>query len=99
MKRVVEAAGFSMQGQQARAFEAADFERFDLILGMDADNVAAMTGLQSGTSPARLLQLTDYVEDADFVPDPYYTRDFEGALGLIRRCVDALIEAETGAKA
>ena len=30
--------------------------------------------------------------DADHVPDPYFTRDFDGALDLIEHCADALLD-------
>jgi protein-tyrosine phosphatase len=35
----------------------------------------------------------DYAPDrgADHVPDPYYTRDFEGALDLIEACARGLL--------
>ena len=28
----------------------------------------------------------------DHVPDPYYTRDFDGALDLVERCAEALLD-------
>ncbi len=38
--------------------------------------------------------MTDYPQRAiGLVPDPYYTRDFDGALDLIEDCADRLLIA------
>ncbi|WP_372574519.1 low molecular weight protein-tyrosine-phosphatase [Ruegeria jejuensis] len=74
-----------MSDLRARQFSTADFDRFDLIIGMDASNHAEIEALRpaDSTTPVRLL--TDFAPDSgmDHVPDPYYTRDFDQALDLI----------------
>ena len=84
-----------MADLRARRFSAQDFGRFDLILGMDDENIANIEALRPTDSDTRVACLADYVETDTFVPDPYYTRDFEGALGLIEACIDALIATES----
>ena len=91
MQRVAQIAGYEMADLRARQLTIADYNRFDLIIGMDEENLADIRGRAPETATARIACLTDYVEHADHVPDPYYTRDFEGALALIERCVEALI--------
>jgi len=90
--------GYDLSGLRARAVTPADLRDFDLIVAMDADNLAALSRLP-GAAEARLALLTAYDPQraADHVPDPYYTRDFDGALALIERCVKALIRAEAPA--
>ena len=82
---------------RARQFSAADFEAFDLIIGMDADNLEVMLELrpEGNTTPVRLF--TDYAPDQAFthVPDPYYTRDFDGVLDLIQSCATGLQKSLT----
>ncbi|WP_293576817.1 low molecular weight protein-tyrosine-phosphatase [Phaeobacter sp.] len=77
--------GYDLSDLRARQFIAEDFARFDLILAMDADNLRDIEAQRpsSNTTPVRLF--TDYASlpGADHVPDPYYTRDFEGCLDLI----------------
>ncbi len=77
---------------RARKFIAADFDRFDLIIGMDDNNIADIEALRppGNKTPVRLL--TDFAPEtgADHVPDPYYTRDFDGALDLIETAVNGL---------
>ncbi|KUJ76139.1 phosphotyrosine protein phosphatase [Ruegeria marisrubri] len=92
MQQAARRRGLDLGGLRARQFTQADFSRFDLILGMDADNVADIEAQrpQGNETPARLL--TDFAPEtgATHVPDPYYTRDFDGALDLIETAVEGL---------
>ncbi|MEO0487810.1 MAG: low molecular weight protein-tyrosine-phosphatase [Pseudomonadota bacterium] len=91
MQRAADARGIDMSTLRARQFHAGDFTTFDLIIAMDTDNLRAIEALRppSNQTPVRLL--TDYGESGDrCVPDPYYTRDFEGALALIEDCIQGL---------
>ncbi|WP_456389079.1 low molecular weight protein-tyrosine-phosphatase [Profundibacter sp.] len=87
------ARGYDLAPLRARQFTAADFTDFDLIIGMDMDNIADMkTKRPNGnTTPIRLF--TDYTDDSKTsdIPDPYYTRDFTGALQLIEDASHGLI--------
>ena len=95
MQHAAKAKGYAMGDLRARQLSVEDFMRFDLILGMDAENLSEIKSLEPADGVARIACLTDYFADADHVPDPYYTRDFDGALGLIERCADALIAGQT----
>ena len=78
----------------ARQFVAEDFDQFDLIIGMDADNIANVEALRpdGNDTPVRLLTEFAPQAGADHVPDPYYTRDFDGALDLIEIAVAGLVD-------
>ncbi len=93
MQRAARARGLDLSDLRARQFKPADFEHFDLIIGMDSGNIAKIEALRpaGNTTPVRLL--TDFAPQAgaDHVPDPYYTRDFDGALDLIEASVSGLI--------
>ncbi|MEM9436203.1 MAG: low molecular weight protein-tyrosine-phosphatase [Pseudomonadota bacterium] len=89
MQEAAKARGLHMSDLRARQLTAADFERFDLILVMDADNAREAEVLRPAGNTTPLKLLTEYGEGA-FVPDPYYTRDFDGALDLIESCVAGL---------
>ncbi len=60
----------------ARQFVAADLDRFDLVLAMDADNVEALRALAThGHHRDRIRLLRDFdtaAPDGSSVPDPYY---------------------------
>lgn len=84
--------GVDLSDLRARQFVVADFERFDLIVGMDADNLAAMQALRPAGNKTPLRLFTDFAPEqgASHVPDPYYTRDFDGVLNLIEHCAVGL---------
>lgn len=92
MQEAARARGLDISDLRARQFTAADFDRFDLIIGMDANNISDIEALRpfGNETPVRLL--TDFAPQsgADHVPDPYYTRDFDGALDLIEETVAGL---------
>ncbi len=91
MQDAARARGYDLSKLRARQFVGADFSRFDLIVGMDADNIANIERLRprGNDTPVRLF--TDYgATSATAVPDPYYTRDFDGALDLIEVCAAGL---------
>lgn len=83
--------GVVMADLRARAFAASDFAAFDLILGMDDQNLADIEAQRPDGASCPVRLLTDFAESPENgVPDPYYTRDFDGALDLIEACVDGL---------
>jgi len=87
--------GYDLSDLRARQFCAADFTNFDLIIGMDAENITEMERLRPAGNGTPLRLFTDYTPESgtDFVPDPYYTRDFDGALALIETASRGLIAA------
>ena len=87
--------GIDISGQSARQIGPADFDAFDLILGLDRDNVRhlqRMAGQGSGTA-----RVTLYLEEAlglgKDTPDPYYgsDRDFEAVYRLCAQASQALL--------
>lgn len=98
--RTCEAAlrrGIDLSGLRARKVVPEDFERFDLLLAMDRDNLAL---LQRGARPehqAKLGLFMNYASrfDADDVPDPYYggEQGFELVLDMVEDAGQGLIRA------
>ena len=78
--------GYDMSDLRARQFDVSDFDRFDLILAMDAQNMTDIEALrpEGCATPVRRFANQD-------VPDPYYTREFDEALTLIEKAADVLI--------
>ena len=93
MQRAAAARGYDLSDLRARQFCREDFTGFDLILGMDGQNIARIEGLRPTGNDTPVGLLTDFAPDAghDHVPDPYYTRDFDGTIDLIERAVDGLL--------
>lgn len=87
--------GYDLSPLRARQFEVSDFLKFDLILAMDARNRRDIEALRPGGSDVPVRLFLDYAtgfEGRD-VPDPYYTRDFDGALDLVEAAARGLLNA------
>ena len=76
-RRAIEAArrnGVDISGLRARKVGRADFDRFDHILALDAENLADLERLRPAGSRAGLSLLLDHVPGREGQPvaDPYY---------------------------
>lgn len=71
---VAAAAGVDIAGLRARQVREADFHRFDLILAMDHDNLAALHRIAPARPGAEIRLALDLVEGraGQAVADPYY---------------------------
>ena len=78
--------GIDLSSLRARQFKAADFDAFDFIVAMDRQNQADIERVRpaGNTTPVQLMADID-------VPDPYYTRDFDGALDMIEAAASRLL--------
>ncbi|RZL38427.1 MAG: low molecular weight phosphotyrosine protein phosphatase [Rubrivivax sp.] len=87
--------GYDLSALRARKLLAEDFERFDLVLAMDADNLAHARSLCPPGQRHRLKLLMDYAPHAGnpHVPDPYYggAAGFDEVLDLVEAACDGLV--------
>lgn len=96
--RAIEAArraGIDISGQRARQVQFADFQRFDLVLCADRDNLAALRTLAPSAAKTRIALVLDWcgVKRNGELPDPYHggPRDFERVCELAREAADGLL--------
>lgn len=89
--------GYDLSPLRARQLVAQDFERFDLVLAMDADNLAQAEALCPPDRRHRLKLLLDYAPHLGrrHVPDPYYggAAGFDEVLDLVETACDGLVAA------
>ncbi|MDD4993578.1 MAG: low molecular weight phosphotyrosine protein phosphatase [Paludibacter sp.] len=82
---------------RSRPFSRRDFDRFDIIVGMDDQNIAGLKQ-QAMTleEDAKIVRMTDYCRniEATHVPDPYYGGDqgFENVIDLLEDACEGLFE-------
>ena len=74
-----------------------DFDYYDMIIGMDDQNIRELELLAEGTRAAsKIFKMTDFCHDCslDEVPDPYYggAEGFEMALDLLEKSCQGLID-------
>lgn len=97
-RRAIAAArkhGVDLTSLRARQVRKSDFSDFDLIVGMDRQNVDDLRRLAPKQSTARIgLWLTEALGRPDEVPDPYYENDraFDAVFDLCDRAARAFLE-------
>lgn len=86
--------GYDLTALRGRQVQVEDFSRFDLILAMDASNLAQLQALQPTDSHAQLdLYLRRYQLALDEMPDPYHGGEegFEQVVDLAEQAAACLL--------
>ena len=82
----------------ARQFSSDDFDRFDLIIGMDQENLRAIRAkARSKEDEQKIRLMADYLHhhpSHPTIPDPYYgsDRDFELVIDLLEDACEGLLK-------
>ena len=89
--------GYDLQ-HRSRPVSTDDFERFDLIIAMDDNNISGLEEIaNSPEDKAKIHRMTDYLQklEADHVPDPYYGGDqgFENVIDLLEDACEGLYKS------
>ena len=69
--------GISCKGKTARQMTREDYEKFDMLIGMDFNNLEDMRKICGGDPEYKMHLLMDFTDRPGNVADPYFTRDFE----------------------
>ncbi|MCI8399039.1 MAG: low molecular weight phosphotyrosine protein phosphatase [Oscillibacter sp.] len=85
--------GIGCAGKTSRQLRAADYGRWDLLIGMDRANLRNMGRICGGDPEGKIHLLLDFTSRPGDVADPWYTGDFErtwqdvleGCRGLLER--------------
>jgi len=90
------ARGYSFDGIKARKVTENDFEKFDLILAMDEDNISNLLKVAPPHLTDKIELFLNFAknhEDSE-VPDPYYggAKGFQYVLDLVEDASDGLLE-------
>jgi protein-tyrosine phosphatase len=88
--------GIDISHLRARSVVPDDFERFDLILAMDEENLHELKRRAQAAYQERIRLFMEYAPSAArrAVPDPYYggEQGFEEVLDLLEEAADGLID-------
>ena len=79
VRRKLAEHGIDCTGKTARQLTRRDYEDWDLLIGMDEENMAGMRRLFGGDPEGKLHMLLEYAGLHRGVADPWYTRDFDAA--------------------
>jgi len=95
MRAAAARRGYALDTLRARIVEPRDFERFDLILAMDRENLAVLHRRAPEQARERVRLFLEFAPDGDLeeVPDPYYggPNGFEEVLDLVEGAARGLM--------
>lgn len=69
--------GISCEGKRAVQLMRADYDKYDLFIGMDSANIRNMHRMLGGDPQNKIRKLMDYTDRGGDVADPWYTRRFD----------------------
>ena len=69
--------GISCKGKTARQMNARDYDRFDLLIGMDEWNIRNMRRICGNDPDDKIHMLLGYTDRPGEVADPWYTGNFD----------------------
>ena len=75
-RRELAAHGVVCGPHTARQMTRADYDKYDLLIGMDSANIRNMTRICGGDPAGKIHRLLDYTARPGDVADPWYTGDF-----------------------
>ena len=84
--------GISCAGKTARQMRWHDYEQYDLIIGMDQENLYDLQRICRGDPDHKIRLLMDYTDRPGDVADPWYTRDFEATWRDVEEGCHALLK-------
>ena len=85
--------GISCEGKTARQLTRKDYERYDLLIAMDHNNLRNLRRMLGEDTENKIHLLMEYTDRPGEVADPWYTGDFEetwqdvlaGCTGLLKQ--------------
>ena len=91
-RRVLAAHGIRCEGHAARQMTAQDYEKYDLLIGMDRSNITRMCRICGGDPDGKMSRLLDHTCRPGDVADPWYTGEFEATWRDIEEGCRALLD-------
>ena len=90
-RRMLERHGLSCRGKTARQMTRSDYDRFDIIIGMDAWNMRNMVAITGGDPDGKMHRMLDFTRRPGDVADPWYTGNFDATWRDVTEGCEALL--------
>ena len=84
--------GIPFTPRKARQITRADYEHYDLLIGMDRRNMINMRRFYANDPQDKLRLLLDYTGRGGDIADPWYTGNFDDTYNDIKEGCEALIK-------
>ena len=76
-REILRAHGIPFSKRRATLMTAADYSAFDIIIGMDTENIHDLDRLTGGDPDGKIRRLLSYIDEERDVADPWYTGNFD----------------------
>ena len=97
-RQVLKEHGIKCLEHRATRMRREDYDRYNLILGMDANNIRNIMRIIGDDPDNKVHLLLDYSENPRDIADPWYTGDFDTTYADITEGCEALIKHLYGKK-
>lgn len=84
--------GIPFTPRRARLITPQDYETYDLIIGMDNENMRDLRRLTKGDPDHKTHLLLSFAGESREVADPWYTNDFDATFTDVRKGCYALLQ-------
>ncbi len=95
-RKLLEAHGLDCGDKRARQMTREDYDRWDLLIGMEEMNLRYMKRITGGDPECKIRRLLDWSKRPRDIADPWFSGDFEAAWRDIGEGCAALLDALTG---
>ena len=93
-RRVLNSHGIRCDGHAARQITRADYDRFDLLIGMDRWNIRNMERVFHGDPEKKIHLMSEFGHFSGEVDDPWYTGRFEEVYGQLEDGCSGLLNTK-----
>lgn len=96
-RRMLASHGISCEGKYARKFQRSDYDAFDMLIGMDEENMYDLMHRFGGDPQGKIHNLLDFAGmPGKEIADPWYTGDFQSTWDDLQIGCIALLNALNG---
>ena len=92
VRKLLDSLGIDCRGKYARQLTRDDYDRFDILIGMDNANIRNIHRICGGDPHGKISRLLDHTAAPGEVADPWYSGDFVTTWNEVYSACQALLE-------
>ena len=93
VKKLLAKNGINCSEKRARQMTKADYDHYDLLIGMDNFNIRNMMRIVKSDPTGKIKLLLDFTDNPGEVADPWYSGDFEATWRDVNAGCDGILFA------
>lgn len=95
-KAEMEKHGIQCAGKRAVQMTREDYDHYDLLIGMDSNNIRNMKRIVGGDPEGKIHKMTEYIGETYDVADPWYSGDFQATWRDVSKSCQGLLDYLSG---